>query len=70
MPGGGRARAPTSSSFGIGPDTLEDTLETIRLIGEHVIPKIDTDPEHRTEQDARRRGLTLRVAQSSSTASA
>ena len=26
----------------------EETLETIRLIGEHVIPKIDTDPEHRT----------------------
>jgi len=24
------------------------TLETIRLIGEHVIPKIDTDPVHRT----------------------
>ena len=27
---------------------LEDTLETIRLIGEHVIPKIDRDPVHRT----------------------
>ena len=26
----------------------DDTLETIRLIGEHVIPKIDTDPIHRT----------------------
>ena len=26
----------------------KDTLETIRLIGEHVIPKIDTDPVHRT----------------------
>jgi alkanesulfonate monooxygenase SsuD/methylene tetrahydromethanopterin reductase-like flavin-dependent oxidoreductase (luciferase family) len=35
-------------SFGIGPDTLEGTLETIRLIGEHVIPKIDKDPVHRT----------------------
>ncbi len=27
---------------------VEDTLETIRLMGEHVIPKIDTDPVHRT----------------------
>ena len=27
---------------------MEDTLETIRLMGEHVIPKIDTDPVHRT----------------------
>ncbi|MEV4739981.1 LLM class flavin-dependent oxidoreductase [Streptomyces sp. NPDC049555] len=26
----------------------EDTMTTIRLIGEHVIPKIDTDPVHRT----------------------
>ncbi|MER5767609.1 LLM class flavin-dependent oxidoreductase [Streptomyces sp. NPDC001985] len=26
----------------------EDTLRTIRLIGEHVIPHIDTDPVHRT----------------------
>jgi alkanesulfonate monooxygenase SsuD/methylene tetrahydromethanopterin reductase-like flavin-dependent oxidoreductase (luciferase family) len=34
--------------FGIGPAPLEDTLETIRLMGEHVIPKIDTDPVHRT----------------------
>jgi alkanesulfonate monooxygenase SsuD/methylene tetrahydromethanopterin reductase-like flavin-dependent oxidoreductase (luciferase family) len=34
--------------FGIGPATLEDTLRTIRLLGEHVIPKIDTDPVHRT----------------------
>jgi alkanesulfonate monooxygenase SsuD/methylene tetrahydromethanopterin reductase-like flavin-dependent oxidoreductase (luciferase family) len=36
--------------FGIGPDTLEGTLETIRLLGEHVVPKIDTDPEHRTNR--------------------
>jgi len=36
--------------FGIGPDTLEGTLESIRLLGEHVIPKIDTDPEHRTNK--------------------
>ncbi|MFI5631354.1 LLM class flavin-dependent oxidoreductase [Streptomyces sp. NPDC051664] len=26
----------------------EDTMNSIRLIGEHVIPKIDTDPVHRT----------------------
>jgi alkanesulfonate monooxygenase SsuD/methylene tetrahydromethanopterin reductase-like flavin-dependent oxidoreductase (luciferase family) len=35
-------------AFGIGPAPLADTLRTIRLIGEHVIPKIDTDPVHRT----------------------
>jgi alkanesulfonate monooxygenase SsuD/methylene tetrahydromethanopterin reductase-like flavin-dependent oxidoreductase (luciferase family) len=35
-------------SFGLGSDTFEGTLETIRLLGEHVIPKIDTDPVHRT----------------------
>ena len=35
-------------SFGLGSDTFEGTLETIRLIGEHVIPKVDTDPVHRT----------------------
>ena len=34
--------------FGVGPARHEDTLEMIRLMGEHVIPKIDTDPEHRT----------------------
>jgi alkanesulfonate monooxygenase SsuD/methylene tetrahydromethanopterin reductase-like flavin-dependent oxidoreductase (luciferase family) len=34
--------------FGIGPAPIEETLETIRLLGEHVIPKIDTDPVHRT----------------------
>ena len=34
--------------FGIGPAPIEETLETIRLIGEHVIPKIDTDPVRRT----------------------
>ena len=34
--------------FGIGPAPIEDTLEMIRLMGEHVIPKIDTDPIHRT----------------------
>ena len=34
--------------FGTGSARHEDTLETIRLIGEHVIPKIDRDPVHRT----------------------
>ena len=28
----------------------DDALETIRLIGEHVIPKLDRDPEHRTSR--------------------
>ncbi|KUL54782.1 luciferase [Streptomyces sp. NRRL F-4489] len=28
--------------------SYEDTMTTIKLIGEHVIPKIDTDPVHRT----------------------
>jgi alkanesulfonate monooxygenase SsuD/methylene tetrahydromethanopterin reductase-like flavin-dependent oxidoreductase (luciferase family) len=35
-------------SFGMGSGTFEQDLETIRLLGEHVIPKIDTDPVHRT----------------------
>jgi alkanesulfonate monooxygenase SsuD/methylene tetrahydromethanopterin reductase-like flavin-dependent oxidoreductase (luciferase family) len=34
--------------FGVGSAEHEDTLEMIRLMGEHVIPKIDTDPVHRT----------------------
>ena len=34
--------------FGVGPAKLEETLEMIRLMGEHVIPKIDTDPVHST----------------------
>jgi alkanesulfonate monooxygenase SsuD/methylene tetrahydromethanopterin reductase-like flavin-dependent oxidoreductase (luciferase family) len=34
--------------FGLGTTTLEQSLETIRLMGEHVIPKIDLDPVHRT----------------------
>ena len=33
-----------------GTKTKEQTLEMIRLMGEHVIPKIDTDPEHRTNR--------------------
>ncbi|MGW4160438.1 LLM class flavin-dependent oxidoreductase [Streptomyces sp. NPDC004788] len=28
--------------------SYEDTMNTIKLIGEHVIPEIDTDPVHRT----------------------
>jgi alkanesulfonate monooxygenase SsuD/methylene tetrahydromethanopterin reductase-like flavin-dependent oxidoreductase (luciferase family) len=34
--------------FGSGMASMEEELETIRLLGEHVIPKIDTDPIHRT----------------------
>ena len=36
--------------FGIGPAPIEETLRTIELLGKHVIPKIDTDPEHRTSK--------------------
>ncbi|MET9886197.1 LLM class flavin-dependent oxidoreductase [Streptomyces sp. NPDC006430] len=36
-------------SFGLPTGvSYEDTMTTIKLIGEHVIPKIDTDPVHRT----------------------
>jgi alkanesulfonate monooxygenase SsuD/methylene tetrahydromethanopterin reductase-like flavin-dependent oxidoreductase (luciferase family) len=34
--------------FGTGLGSHEAALETIRLMGEHVIPKLDTDPVHRT----------------------
>jgi alkanesulfonate monooxygenase SsuD/methylene tetrahydromethanopterin reductase-like flavin-dependent oxidoreductase (luciferase family) len=34
--------------FGVGCASKDDTLEMIRLMGEHVIPKIDTDPVHRS----------------------
>jgi alkanesulfonate monooxygenase SsuD/methylene tetrahydromethanopterin reductase-like flavin-dependent oxidoreductase (luciferase family) len=34
--------------FGLGTATQEQSLEMIRLMGEHVIPKLDTDPIHRT----------------------
>jgi alkanesulfonate monooxygenase SsuD/methylene tetrahydromethanopterin reductase-like flavin-dependent oxidoreductase (luciferase family) len=34
--------------FGQGMATKEQALETIRLMGEHVIPKVDPDPVHRT----------------------
>jgi alkanesulfonate monooxygenase SsuD/methylene tetrahydromethanopterin reductase-like flavin-dependent oxidoreductase (luciferase family) len=36
--------------FGSGMATMDQELETIRLLGEHVIPKIDTDPVHRTSR--------------------
>jgi alkanesulfonate monooxygenase SsuD/methylene tetrahydromethanopterin reductase-like flavin-dependent oxidoreductase (luciferase family) len=36
--------------FGTGTATVEDTLEMIELMGRHVIPKIDTDPVHRTSR--------------------
>jgi alkanesulfonate monooxygenase SsuD/methylene tetrahydromethanopterin reductase-like flavin-dependent oxidoreductase (luciferase family) len=34
--------------FGTGYVPKADTLEMIRLMGEHVIPKVDKDPVHRT----------------------
>jgi alkanesulfonate monooxygenase SsuD/methylene tetrahydromethanopterin reductase-like flavin-dependent oxidoreductase (luciferase family) len=34
--------------FGSGMASHEEMLETIRLMGEHVIPKLDKDPVHRT----------------------
>jgi alkanesulfonate monooxygenase SsuD/methylene tetrahydromethanopterin reductase-like flavin-dependent oxidoreductase (luciferase family) len=34
--------------FGLGTASKHDTLQTIRLLGEHVIPRIDRDPVHRT----------------------
>ena len=37
-------------AFGIGSAPVEETLEMIRLMGEHVIPKIDTNPEHSTSR--------------------
>ena len=36
--------------FGTGTASVEDTLEMIELMGKHVIPKIDTDPVHRTSR--------------------
>ena len=36
--------------FGLGITTHEQSLETIRLMGGHVIPKIDKDPVHRTDR--------------------
>ncbi len=48
--------------FGLFSSPHEDALETIRLIGEHVIPKLDRDPEHRTSRfrrEAAERGAGL-----------
>lgn len=33
-----------------GARTRQQTLDMIRLMGEHVIPKIDTDPVHRSSR--------------------
>ena len=40
--------------FALGTAPHDDALETIRLIGEHVIPKIDPDPVHRTSRFRRK----------------
>lgn len=34
----------------VGPGSHAATLETIRLLGEHVIPELDTDPVHRSSR--------------------
>jgi alkanesulfonate monooxygenase SsuD/methylene tetrahydromethanopterin reductase-like flavin-dependent oxidoreductase (luciferase family) len=36
--------------IGVGPGSHAGTLETLRLLGEHVIPKLDLDPMHRTSR--------------------
>jgi alkanesulfonate monooxygenase SsuD/methylene tetrahydromethanopterin reductase-like flavin-dependent oxidoreductase (luciferase family) len=36
--------------FGTGTASVEDTIEMIQLVGREVIPKIDTDPIHRTSR--------------------
>ena len=36
--------------FGLGAAAKQDTLEMIKLMGEHVIPKIDKDPVHRSSR--------------------
>ena len=36
--------------FGTGCATKEETLEMIELMGKHVIPKVDTDPVHRSSR--------------------
>jgi alkanesulfonate monooxygenase SsuD/methylene tetrahydromethanopterin reductase-like flavin-dependent oxidoreductase (luciferase family) len=36
--------------IGVGPGSHAGTLETLRLLGEHVIPKLDRDPVHRTSR--------------------
>jgi alkanesulfonate monooxygenase SsuD/methylene tetrahydromethanopterin reductase-like flavin-dependent oxidoreductase (luciferase family) len=46
--------------FGVGTASKEDTLEMIELMGEHVIPKIDTDPVHSTTRMREAAASTLR----------
>jgi alkanesulfonate monooxygenase SsuD/methylene tetrahydromethanopterin reductase-like flavin-dependent oxidoreductase (luciferase family) len=36
--------------FGTGPTPVEDTIKMIEDFGKHIIPKIDTDPVHRTSK--------------------
>jgi alkanesulfonate monooxygenase SsuD/methylene tetrahydromethanopterin reductase-like flavin-dependent oxidoreductase (luciferase family) len=36
--------------IGVGPGSHGGTLETLRLLAEHVIPKLDRDPVHRTSR--------------------
>jgi alkanesulfonate monooxygenase SsuD/methylene tetrahydromethanopterin reductase-like flavin-dependent oxidoreductase (luciferase family) len=45
--------------FGIGMASKEDSLEMVRLMGEHVIPEIDTDPVHRTTRMREAAAATL-----------
>ncbi len=47
--------------FGTGFGSRHTTLETIRLLGEHVIPKLDTDPVHRTTHFRVRVGVVSRA---------
>jgi alkanesulfonate monooxygenase SsuD/methylene tetrahydromethanopterin reductase-like flavin-dependent oxidoreductase (luciferase family) len=37
-------------AFGMGTASHEENLDMIRLMGEYVIPKIDTDPMHRSSR--------------------
>jgi alkanesulfonate monooxygenase SsuD/methylene tetrahydromethanopterin reductase-like flavin-dependent oxidoreductase (luciferase family) len=46
-------------TFGQGMATQEEALETIRIIGEHVIPQIDKDPEHSTSRYRREAGAKI-----------
>ena len=48
--GAGRRQAPISWSSRSSSPPMRTALETIRLMGEYVIPKLDTDPEHRTSR--------------------
>ncbi|MGC9960677.1 MAG: LLM class flavin-dependent oxidoreductase [Acidimicrobiales bacterium] len=36
--------------IGVGPGSHEATIETLRLLGTHVIPLLDRDPVHRTDR--------------------